>query len=136
MLDVTRENDLQLRLFKPLCSSQSYLLILKFSRGLKLKRRKFVLTNGGPNIDIKDFFLMLSKKDGNRMIINRADRRREAGPCACRREIGSRFFQLTSNSVISIFTHQYYKCNTAEKVHSAYQHSKRRTDSFVKFVSP
>ena len=98
MLDVTRENDLQLRLFKPLCSSQSYLLVLKFSRGLKLKRRKFVLTNGGPNIDIKDFFLMLSKKDGNRMIINRADRRREAGPRACRREIGSRFFQLTSNS--------------------------------------
>ena len=81
MLDVTRENDLQLRLFKPLCSSQSYLL--KFSRGLKLKRRRFVLTNGGPNIDIKDFFLMLSKKDGSRMIINRAERRREAGPRAC-----------------------------------------------------
>ena len=100
MLDVTRENDLQLRLFKPLCSSQSYLLILKFSRGLKLKRRKFVLTNGGLNIDIKDFFfLMLSKKDGSRMIINRAYRRRKAGPRACRREIGSRFFQLTSNSV-------------------------------------
>ena len=62
MLDVTRENDLQLRLFKPLCSSQSYLLILKFSRGLKLKRRKFVLTNGGPNIDIKDFFFNVKQK--------------------------------------------------------------------------
>ena len=82
MLDVTRENDLQLRLFKPLCSSQSYLLVLKFSRGLKLKRRKFVLTNGGPNIDIKDFFLMLSKKDGEQDD-NKQGRSEEGGWAAC-----------------------------------------------------
>ena len=133
MLDVTRENDLQLRLLKPLCSSQSYLL--KFSRGLKLKRRKFVLTNGGPNIDIKDFFFNVKQKRWEQDD-NKQGRTEEGGWAACMPEIGSRFFQLTSNSVISIFTYQYYKCNTAEKVHSAYQHSKRRTDSFVKFVSP